>query len=287
MKNIKTSKNMNKNGNGKLADIFSKKSKSGFCNGNKTGAGLIGNAIDYNTYSLSVSDILIGFAMGFGIGFMALYIAFHSGKLSFIAGIIGGIIMLRPYKNSCIDKRKKDLLLQFRDLMESLVSSYSAGSNPQTAFLKAYEDMVNLFGEKSYIAKEVYAVNAGLENGYTIEVLLGDFAKRAQLEDITSFVEIFNISYKKGGDMSKVLFDTRLTINEKIEMEQEMKLQLRGSVNELNVLIAVPVVIDLMLNGGGLNSGNQGMLFSFIAVILFVLAYALGRVMLRKNERMM
>lgn len=265
---------------------MNKKKKINGHENNKKAVGLMGNGIDYTTYHMSSSDILIGFAIGAAIGFFAMYLAFHSGKLSLMAAVVGGIIMQRPYRNSCVGKRKKELLLQFRDLMESLVSSYSAGSNPQAAFIKAYDDMVNLFGEKSHIAREVYIVNAGLENGYTIEALLHDFADRAGLEDITSFVEIFTISFKKGGDMSKVLFDTRTVISEKIEMEQEMKVQLRGSVNELNVLIAVPVIVDLMMNGLVVGKTSQGIMFSFVAVVMFVVAYALGRRMLKRNERM-
>ncbi|MBQ8317618.1 MAG: type II secretion system F family protein [Lachnospiraceae bacterium] len=250
-------------------------------------AGLMGNGVDYTTYDMKPRDVLMAFFIGAIVGYLVMYLAAHSLKLSLAAGVVGGVLMQKPYRNSCIEKRRKELLLQFRDLMESLVASYSAGNNPQSAFEKAYDDMVNLFGEKSYMAKEVYIVNSGVKNGYTIEALLGDFADRAKLEDITSFVEIFNISYRKGGDMSKVLFDTRLVISEKIEMEQEMKVQLRGSVNELNVLIAVPVVIDFMMNGGVLGESNLGIIFSFIAVGLFVAAYAMGRGMLKKNERIM
>ena len=89
--------------------------------------------------------------------------------------------------------------------------------------------------------------------------------------------------------MKKVLFDTRMVISEKIEMEQEMKVQLRGSVNELNVLIVVPVIIDLLMNmdGGTLAGGNtvSTLYLRIIAVVLFVSAYAMGRYMLKKNER--
>lgn len=251
----------------------------------ESGVGLMNNGIDYTTYTMKPVDIILAFLIGGAIGFLAMYLVVHNLKLSLVAAVIGGVVMRKPYRNSCICKRKKELLLQFRDLMESLVSSYSAGSNPQDAFSKAYDDMINLFGAGSYVAKEVYQINAGLKNGYTIEALLYDFANRAKLEDITSFVEVFNISFKKGGDMRKVLFDTRLVISEKIEMEQEMKVQLRGSVNELNVLIAVPVVIDFMMNGGDLNGdAATGLLARLIAVVMFVSAYAMGRYMLKRNE---
>ncbi len=251
--------------------------------------GIMGNAIDYSTYSMNPRELITGFIIGAIVGYLAMYLVFHSSKASLMAAIVGGFIMLGPYKNTCIEKRKKELLLQFRDLMESLVSSYSAGCNPQTAFENAYIDMENLFGPESYMAREVGTINAGIKNGYSIEAMLNDFAQRAGLEDIKSFVEVFNISFRRGGDMKKVLFDTRMVISEKIEMEQEMKVQLRGSVNELNVLIVVPVIIDLLMNmdGGTLAGGNTvaTLYLRIIAVVMFVSAYAMGRYMLKKNER--
>lgn len=261
--------------------------KSGKKKQTKHVAGLVGNEVDYSTYHMNMKERLAGFGIGFVIGMAIVYMVTHTAAISACAGVIGGLLMQKPYKNRCMDKRKKELLFEFRDLMESLVSSYSAGSNPMEAFGAAYEDMVNLYGAESTIAREVHSINTGLANGFTITALLSNFAERSGLEDIQNFADVFSICYQRGGDMRKVLFDTRMVIGEKIEMEQEMKVQLRSNMNELKILIIVPVIIDFMTHMNVASSAGGGMGARFVAVVLFALAYGLGRYSIQKSEKAM
>ena len=261
--------------------------KSGKKKQTKHVAGLVGNEVDYSTYHMNMKEHLAGFGIGFVIGMAIVYMVTHTAAISACAGAIGGLLMQKPYKNRCMDKRKKELLSEFRDLMESLVSSYSAGSNPMEAFGAAYEDMVNLYGAESTIAREVHSINTGLANGFTITALLSNFAERSGLEDIQNFADVFSICYQRGGDMRKVLFDTRMVIGEKIEMEQEMKVQLRSNMNELKILIIVPVIIDFMTQMNVASSAGGGMGARFVAVVLFALAYGLGRYSIQKSEKAM
>ena len=146
--------------------------KSGKKKQTKHVAGLVGNEVDYSTYHMNMKERLAGFGIGFVIGMAIVYMVTHTAAISACAGVIGGLLMQKPYKNRCMDKRKKELLFEFRDLMESLVSSYSAGSNPMEAFGAAYEDMVNLYGAESTIAREVHSINTGLANGFSASVEL-------------------------------------------------------------------------------------------------------------------
>ena len=248
----------------------------------------MGNAVDYSDYHMSVSEIVTGIAIGMFIGGIAIYMIVHKVLFSMAVGFAIGIVYIKPYKSKCIQKRDKELLLEFRDLMESLVSSYSAGGNTISAFESAYTDMVELYGEDSYMAKELEIIRTGLANGFNIVPLIEDMADRMGLEDIKNFADVFGICFRKGGDMRKVLFDTRQVIGEKIEMEQEMKVALRANMNELNILLVVPVVIDLMFQSdqGMADTGSTmgGLISRLIAVAMFGGAYALGRYFVGRGQ---
>jgi tight adherence protein B len=165
--------------------------------------------------------------------------------------------------------------------MESLSSSYSAGKNTYEAFRDSVGDMKNIYGESSDIVKEVETIMFGLQNNYKIESLLLDFAQRSDLEDVRSFADVFEICNRQGGDISRIVRESRAMIGEKIEVEQEIRTQLSGGKNELNILIAMPVVIVLLMSSDSAMSiaGNTpvNVLVKCICLLIFVAAYVVGR----------
>ena len=59
---------------------------------------------------------------------------FQNVIFSLIVGLLLVVPGIRKYRDYLKDKRMKNLLYQFRDMMESLSASYSAGKNTQGAF---------------------------------------------------------------------------------------------------------------------------------------------------------
>lgn len=66
-----------------------------------------------------------------------------------------GILLILPgigkYREFLKARRQKALLIQFRDMHESLTASYSTGKNTQGAFEDAYGDMADIYGKKADI----------------------------------------------------------------------------------------------------------------------------------------
>lgn len=248
----------------------------------------MGNTIDYNKYKMTGKEICIGFLIGFAISFMYVNVIFHKAGFAAVIGAVAGLIYLYFYRKKCIEKRKTLIVKQFKDLMESLVSSYSSGGNHVSAFETAYTDMVDLYGKNGWISREVEQINTGLRNGMTTEALLKDFARRVGNEDITNFVDVFIVCVRHGGDMKKVLYDTRITIIEKLEMEDEISVQLRASYNEFVILTVIPVIVDLFMQmDSAMRASGQsgvGVISRMIAVGLCVVAYKLGRRIIHKVE---
>ena len=91
--------------------------------------------------------------------------------------------------------------------------------------------------KKQTIVHEVKLICMGLRNNINIEPLLIDFAERSGLDDVMSFANVFEVCNRQGGDLKKVVADTREIINDKIEVEMEIETMLSGSVNELNIMM--------------------------------------------------
>ena len=172
-------------------------------------------------------------------------------------------------------------ITKFKDLLESLTSSYSTGQNTSNAFSDARNDMISIYGEEADIVKELQIICTGLKNNINIEQLLLDFAERCNLDDVMSFANVFEICNRQGGDLRKIVSDTRDIINDKIEIEMEIDTMLSGNKNELNIMMVMPVVIVLSLSSMGtmtiVSNTPINIVVKIVCLIIFGAAYFIGR----------
>ena len=243
--------------------------------------GVFGNAVDYSFYTMNFKEMCIGFAIGFASATLILYIYFGGIPLSLIGGAAAGCISLRYYKRILIEKRNKRLLDGFKQFLEELSTSYSAGSNTTRAFQDAYEGLRRSLGEENEMTKEVKLILLGIRNNYNIELLVRDFADRSGLEDIISFADIFEIAYRKGGDIRKIVADTRNVLCSKIDMERKIQGSLSSGKQELYIMMAMPLLITLFLNvDSSMSIASNTFVYLATkvgALVLFAAAFLIGR----------
>jgi tight adherence protein B len=243
--------------------------------------GIMGNASDYHVYKLSISEIATGYLIGLVVCAIAMQIMFAVLVASIILGCIAGCFSINLYRNYLIKRRRRDLLLQFRDFLESVTNSYAAGKNTPDAFSDALNDMRLQYGEQSYMANELEIITQGIHNNFTIEMMLDDFADRSTLDDIDSFVNTFSVCNRLGGNLKKVVSESREIINQKIEIEMEIQTMVTEKKNEINILAIMPFIVVAMM--GTLGNENvvansiANILVKIVAMGLFGVAYYMGR----------
>lgn len=240
--------------------------------------GITGLGTDYTVYILTARQTIVAVLAGFVLGFGASYIYFDSKILGLIVGSLAGYKAIGIYRQSLFKKRQTDLRLQFRDALESLSNSYTVGMTANRAFHSAYSDMVVEHGTDSYITKELQLICSTRDNqGIEIKDMLNDFALRSGLDDVRSFAGVFDVSTNLGGDIAKVIRETRDMISDKIEIELEIQTMVTGQKNQLNILAIMPIVMSLLTRSFG--SGSAGIMVIAVkvfALALFVFAYWMG-----------
>ena len=112
---------------------------------------VFGTAADYYIYRLNPVETATGALLGGIVGFFFSMVFFRNVIFSLIVGLLLVVPGIRKYRDYLKDKRMKNLLYQFRDMMESLSASYSAGKNTQGAFLDACGDLIGIYGEKQIL----------------------------------------------------------------------------------------------------------------------------------------
>ncbi len=243
---------------------------------------LIGGGADYHIYKMSIQDRAIGGIIGGGIGAVVSWLFFQNGFVTAAAVIAVAVLAQGIYRESKLKKRKKELLLQFKDLLESLTSSYATGKNTLDSFKDAWNDLEQIYGDQADITTELAIIVTGMENNINIEDLLTNFAKRSGLEDIASFADVFRVSLRQGANIQDIIASTRDIINDKIEIEMEIQTIIAGNKNELNIMMVMPLVILVSLGGMGsdmtaASNTLPNVVIKMIALGMFYLAYHLGR----------
>lgn len=244
------------------------------------------NAVDYNIYKMEMKEILTGFLIGALLGFVVMFMFFDIFIFNIAGLVLGGLVGIRVYQNVLCENRKKALILQFRDMLESLSTSVGTGKNVPEAFLDCLYEMKSQFDDDAYIVKELSRIVAGSSNNINIELLVSDFAARSHNEDIQAFSDVFSVAIRKGGNMRDIISDTKDVISDKITMQMEITSIIAGKKNELNIMILMPFVVVSQVNGMSASSANLStaiitFIVKLIALGMFVAAYVMGQKMMK------
>ncbi len=243
--------------------------------------GILGNADDYSVYEMKPWEKVLYFVLAAVVGFVVGYIFYESVILSAIAAVVCGFVFVPVRRKQIIEKRKQKLLLQFKDMLDSLSTSIGAGSNIQDAFQSAAHDMEMQYTAESDIYKEVKIILAGMANNINVEALLMDFGDRCQLQDVISFANVFDTCYRKGGNIRDVLKNTYRILCDKIDISLEIKTMVSSKTSEQNIMLVMPVIFVYLLKQMGSDvinlSSSTGRISTTIAVVMFAAAYWLSK----------
>lgn len=203
---------------------------------------------DYDTYVMSIGERLLYTGIAAVAIFGTAFIFYRSFILS---ALLTPLALLYPRLKTrdIVAKRKKELNIQFKDMLYSLSSSISAGKTVEGAFREVLKDLPVMYPEPSaFILVEVRRILSRLDMNESLENALADFSKRAKLEDVNNFVSVFNICKRSGGNITEVIKNTSSIINDRIEVGQEVDTLLAERKFEQKVLNVIPILMILLLS---------------------------------------
>jgi tight adherence protein B len=179
--------------------------------------------------------------------FAAGYLFYHSLILSVLLPLLS-IPGRRYYEAWIAQKRKKELSGQFRDLLYSLSASFSASKQMREALKESIPALALLYGEDSRICAEVeYMVRRMEESRDTEEEVLLRFADRSGDPDIESFVDIYLICRRSGGNLISVVTRTIEVLIDKLDIYREIEKLTAQKRYESGIITAIPLLMLLSL----------------------------------------
>lgn len=241
------------------------------------------DAIDYNVYEMGVKEKM---AYTFIAAVVIFIVGFIFYRNVLLACLLCPVALKYPkIKNKeIIQKRKKALNHQFKDLLYALASSISAGKSVERAFADALNDLLMIYPEpNTHIIIETQIIIRKLAVNEPIEVVLQDLAKRSHLEDIENFVDVFHTCKRTGGNMVEIIKNTSNIINDKIEIKEEITTMLSARMFEQKVLNIMPIAIIVLLSVSAADymapvfSTLVGRVVMTLAIILLLAAYYISK----------
>lgn len=258
--------------------------------------------LNYHVYYMSQIEKILYFIFAFAAGAAVGYLFYGGiGKNEFgepttvtfilntaviiVCGTLAGKLFLPVRNLQILNSRQRKLKSQFRDMLEALSTSLGSGQNVQEAFRTAYEDLSNQYDEGAFILHELKIINSGVRNGVNIEELINDLGKRSACTDIEDFASVFEVCYRRGGNIRETIHNTCQIIADKMTVAQEIETTVTGSKNEQYIMLIMPIALVGMIKMSSEDFAANfvtpsGILSTTIAIVLFIASYFLGKKLL-------
>lgn len=190
--------------------------------------------------------------------------------------------VMRILEDRAEKKRKDRLSEEFGEALAGVVTGMRAGYSPENAFREAAADMEFRFGRGAEMTRELVLITAGLDNRIPLDRLLEDFAVRSGIPEIRDFAQVFQIASRSGGNMVHVMEQTGMLLQERLEVEREIRLLISSRQLELRIMEAVPfaIILYISLTSRGffdpLYHNPAGAVFMTFCLALYLAACVMG-----------
>lgn len=202
--------------------------------------------------------------------------------ISGFVGIVAVKLAIPTITSNLKEKRIKELKNQFRDMLDSLATSLNSGKNVIDSFQSVNQDLSLQYEENAYILYELKVIMTGVYNNIDIETLLTDFGRRSGVDDIESFANVFRICYRQGGNLKEVIRNTHSIINDKMEIESEIKTMVATNNLQQKIMIVVPILLVALIKSMSPEFAANfatptGIFATSFAIVMFVVAYFVSK----------
>ena len=203
--------------------------------------------VDYTKYRYRKKEWILYGAAGacMGGGMMLL---FYSHLLAVAVGaLVGAAAFLRVRNRSLCEKQKWELMIEFRDAMNSMSAALAAGYSMENAVSEAHRDLTLLYGEDRVILRELKGIRSRIDLGIPLDDLFYELGVRSGVSDIVVFSQVYTTARKSGGNLVKVMKRTSDAIGEKMDIEREVRTMIAGKRLESVCMMVIPLLIIVYL----------------------------------------
>lgn len=172
---------------------------------------------------------------------------FYDKVLGLLPGAIVGLYVFRIEKKRYEGKRRRRLLLEFKNMINAMQSSLEAGNSIERSLISSGGDMQDLYGSKSVMVREIRIIEKKLRLNIPLEKSMAEMAEKLDISEIYDFVEIISTIKRTGGNAVKIIRNTVEKLTEEIELDAELEVMVAAKKMEQQIMVFMPALIVIFL----------------------------------------
>ncbi len=190
---------------------------------------------------------------------------------------------IRSWEKQTMKKRQQTFRLQFKEAIQSLSAGLNVGYSVENALREACKELKGMYRKDEIILRELTYVIRQLQMNVTAESALQEFASRTQDEDVQTFVTVFNLAKRSGGDTLEIIRSAVRQMGEKIDVEREVQTVISAKKMEFRIMTAIPFAMIVYLRISfpellGVLYGNPaGIVIMSVCLVVYLAAYEMGK----------
>ena len=190
---------------------------------------------------------------------------------------------IKSWEKQLVKKKQSKFRLQFKEAIQSLSAALNVGYSVENAMRETIKDLKGIYKKDDMILREFSYMIRQLQMNVSVETVLQDFAQRTADEDVQTFVTVFNMAKRSGGDTMEIIRNAVRQMGEKIDVEREITTLVSGKKLELRIMTMIPLGMVLYMKISfpeflDVLYGNlAGVIIMSICLLVYVVAYEMGR----------
>lgn len=190
---------------------------------------------------------------------------------------------IKSWEKQLVKKKQSKFRLQFKEAIQSLSAALNVGYSVENAMRETIKDLKGIYKKDDMILREFSYMIRQLQMNVSVETVLQDFAGRTGDEDVQTFVTVFNMAKRSGGDTMEIIRNAVRQMGEKIDVEREITTLVSGKKLELKIMTMIPLGMVLYMKISfpeflDVLYGNlAGVIIMSICLLVYVVAYEMGR----------
>lgn len=190
---------------------------------------------------------------------------------------------IKSWENQLVKKKQNKFRLQFKEAIQSLSAALNVGYSVENAMRETIKDLKGIYKKDDMILREFYYMIRQLQMNVSVEAVLQNFAQRTGDEDVQTFVTVFNMAKRSGGDTIEIIRNAVRQMGEKIDVEREITTLISGKKLELNIMTMIPLGMVLYMKisfpefQDVLYGNLAGVIIMSICLLVYLVAYEMGR----------
>lgn len=190
---------------------------------------------------------------------------------------------IRSWEKQTIKKRQQAFRHQFKEAIQSISAALNVGYSVENALREASKDLRGMYRKDEMMLKELSYMVRQMQMNVTAEAALEEFAVRTQDEDVQTFVTVFNMAKRSGGDTMEIIRNVVRQMGEKIDVEREIHTVLSAKKMELQIMSVIPFAMIVYLRLSfpeflGVLYGNlAGIIIMSVCLVIYLVSYEVGK----------